>query len=163
MQAPALRMIAATALAAAAVSAFAPAPAVHAAARIIEAVKRDAASLEVSVEGVTEATGRVWVGVYASAEDWEAGREAASGWIEPGGAPLRLEGLNPGTLAVQVFHDANANGDFDRNMMGIPSERYGFSNDPRPRFRGASFSEAAITLAPGEAAAITITLHGVRG
>ena len=163
MQATALRMIAATALAAAAASAFAPAPAVHAAARIIEAVKLDAASLEVSVTGVTDEAGRIWVGVYASAEDWEAGREAASGWIETGGAPLRLEGLNPGTLAVQVFHDVNANGDFDRNMLGAPRERYGFSNDPRPRFRSASFSEAAFTLAPGEAAAITIALHGVSG
>lgn len=36
-----------------------------------------------------------------------------------------------GPFAIRVFHDANGNGALDKNFMGIPKEKYGFSNNPR--------------------------------
>lgn len=50
----------------------------------------------------------------------------------------------PGTYAVAVFHDANANGRMDSNFLGMPKEGYGVSNDVRPKFRAPRFSEAAV-------------------
>jgi uncharacterized protein (DUF2141 family) len=52
----------------------------------------------------------------------------------------------PGKIAVAVHHDANANGKLDTNFIGIPREGYGFSNDPRPRFRAPRFSEAQVQV-----------------
>ncbi len=52
----------------------------------------------------------------------------------------------PGTYAAAVHHDANANGRMDTNLIGIPSEGYGVSNDPRPRFRAPHFSEAKVRI-----------------
>ena len=52
----------------------------------------------------------------------------------------------PGTYAVAVHHDANANGKMDTNFLGIPNEGYGVSNDPRPRFRAPRFEEARVVV-----------------
>jgi len=36
----------------------------------------------------------------------------------------------PGFYAVSVYHDENANHDFDRTVLGLPAEGFAFSNDP---------------------------------
>jgi uncharacterized protein (DUF2141 family) len=36
----------------------------------------------------------------------------------------------PGFYAVSVYHDENANHDFDRTLLGLPAEGFGFSNNP---------------------------------
>ena len=36
----------------------------------------------------------------------------------------------PGFYAVSVYHDENANRDFDRTIVGLPAEGFAFSNDP---------------------------------
>ena len=39
----------------------------------------------------------------------------------------------PGRYAVAVYHDSNGNDHFDRTLVGLPAEGYGFSNDvPTP-------------------------------
>ena len=35
----------------------------------------------------------------------------------------------PGTYALGVYHDADANRRYNRNAIGLPAEGYGFSND----------------------------------
>jgi uncharacterized protein (DUF2141 family) len=36
----------------------------------------------------------------------------------------------PGYYAVAVYHDENANRDFDRTIVGLPAEGFAFSNNP---------------------------------
>jgi len=57
--------------------------------------------------------------------------------------------LEPGTYAVSLFHDENGNQKLDKNLLGIPSEGYGFSNNARrtlgpPNFSAAAFQFGAI-------------------
>ena len=47
---------------------------------------------------------------------------------------VRFDSLSPGPRAVRLFHDENSNGTLDTNFFGIPTEGYGFSNNPRSRF-----------------------------
>ena len=47
---------------------------------------------------------------------------------------VRFDSLAPGPVAVRLFHDENSNGKLDTNLLGIPTEGYGFSNNPRSRF-----------------------------
>ena len=54
--------------------------------------------------------------------------------------------LPPGTWAVLSFQDENDNGKLDRNVLGIPKERYAFSRDARGRFGPPSFEDAAFVL-----------------
>ncbi|UVO55428.1 DUF2141 domain-containing protein [Sphingomonas sp. SUN039] len=50
----------------------------------------------------------------------------------------------PGTYAIALVHDENANNKMDTGFMGLPKEGFGFSRNPAiimgpPRFSGASF------------------------
>jgi uncharacterized protein (DUF2141 family) len=51
-----------------------------------------------------------------------------------------------GSYAVQAYHDENGNRRLDRNLLGAPSEPYGFSNDARRSFGPPSYKEAEFTL-----------------
>ena len=54
--------------------------------------------------------------------------------------------LPAGNYALAIFHDENSNGDLDTNAVGIPSEGFGFSNNPRILFGPPSFNKAKIKL-----------------
>jgi len=70
---------------------------------------------------------------------------------------LQLAELPHGKYAVSVFQDLNNNGKLDTNFLGIPTEPYGYSQNPRPRFRAATFEEAAFEYS-GKATKIVINL-----
>ena len=57
---------------------------------------------------------------------------------------------SPGSVAVAIFHDENNNHHFDRNFLGLPSEGYGFSNNPAILFGPPSFKAARVTLRMGD-------------
>lgn len=52
----------------------------------------------------------------------------------------------PGTYAVALYHDENANRKLDRNWIGMPKEGYGFSNDAKGRMGPPSHQAAAFTV-----------------
>lgn len=58
---------------------------------------------------------------------------------------VRVE-LPPGTWAVQAYQDENDNEQVDRNLVGIPTEGLGFSNDAPFRFGPPSYGDAAFQL-----------------
>lgn len=55
-----------------------------------------------------------------------------------------------GNYAIKLFQDENENGSLDTNLLGIPSEGYGFSNNGgamgQPDFTDAKFYVADKTL-----------------
>lgn len=51
-----------------------------------------------------------------------------------------------GDYAIAVFHDLNGNGELDKNTLGIPTEPYAFSNNPRAKWRAPTFREARFQL-----------------
>jgi uncharacterized protein (DUF2141 family) len=56
----------------------------------------------------------------------------------------------PDAYAVAVYHDANANRDFDRNGVGMPSEGFAFSNDAPSKFGVPSFDAARFVVRSGD-------------
>jgi len=74
------------------------------------------------------------------------------------GASVSLGQLPPGAYAIAVVHDANANGDIDRNLLGIPQERYGFSNGAKPLLGPPSFDAAKVTVAADGVTRTEVTL-----
>ena len=59
---------------------------------------------------------------------------------------LTFKDIPDGEYAISLFHDQNLNGKFDKNFLRIPKEGYAFSNNVRPAFRAAKFSEANFLL-----------------
>jgi uncharacterized protein (DUF2141 family) len=54
-----------------------------------------------------------------------------------------------GVYAVAVYHDANGDHDFNRNALGLPTEGFGFSNDPPTKYGVPSFAAVRFTAKPG--------------
>lgn len=120
-----------------------------------------AAGLVVHVQGLSRAQGHLLVLVADSAAVWDgqAPRGAAQKLPVTSLAPMAVKfaQLPAGRYAVQVMHDANDNGKLDTNFVGMPTEAYGFSNNPS-LMRKARFDEAAFDL-PAAGTAITVTLN----
>ena len=68
----------------------------------------------------------------------------------------------PGEYAVQAFHDETDQGVVHQNLLGIPRERIGFSNDARLHARGPRFADAAFHVGD-EARRVTIKLRRLFG
>jgi uncharacterized protein (DUF2141 family) len=59
---------------------------------------------------------------------------------------VRFDDVAPGTYALKVFLDQNANGKLDVNGRGFPQEPFGFSNDVFGRPGPALFNKAAFNV-----------------
>jgi uncharacterized protein (DUF2141 family) len=59
---------------------------------------------------------------------------------------LEVSALAYGRYAVAVFQDLNGNGRLDANTLGIPTEPYGFSNNPKVKWSAPTFDETAVSL-----------------
>ena len=122
-----------------------------------------AADLTIEVRGIRSADGNVYVAVFGSeAKDkFPSGAEPVIGFRESARAgTLRFvaRDLVPGQYAVSAFHDENGNGELDTNILGVPSEAYGFGNDAKATFGPPRFKAAAVTV--GETPAATaLTLN----
>ena len=62
-----------------------------------------------------------------------------------GSSTIELE-LAQGDYAISVFLDENRNNKLDTNILGIPKELFGFSNNPRILTGPPSFQESEITI-----------------
>jgi len=62
--------------------------------------------------------------------------------VAQGTVDVCLTAPEPGTYAVAVYHDENANVKFDKNWIGLPVEGYGISNNPTFFLGPPTFDEA---------------------
>lgn len=69
----------------------------------------------------------------------------------PGTVLVRVDGVPPGTYAVQAWHDENDDGKINRNFFGLPTEGIGFSRDAPMRFGPPRFADAAVAIGAGGA------------
>ncbi len=106
--------------------------------------------LIVTVAGVRNDTGQVRIAVCSKANFLKPTCEhVATAPAKAGEVVVRLEGVPPGTWAAQAFHDEDGDGKIGTNLLGIPTEGLGFSNDAPFRFGPPSFGDAAFLLVPG--------------
>jgi len=74
-------------------------------------------------------------------------------------ATLTFKNLPPGTYAIAALHDANSNGKMDTNMLGIPKEDYGASNDAKSTFGPPKYKDAKFDVMKDQT--ITIKMRSV--
>ena len=59
---------------------------------------------------------------------------------------VALDKLPFGEYAIALIHDVNANKEFDKNLLGIPKEPFGFSNNKSIFFGLPNFKEASVVF-----------------
>lgn len=109
--------------------------------------KSQAGDLKVVVKNARSNKGKVWIALSNSESDYnqkESAFKKADVSIENNTGIYTFEDLPYGVYAIKVFHDENANDVLDKNVFGLPKERYGFSNDASamgvPGFEKTSFT-----------------------
>ncbi len=90
-----------------------------------------AARIIVTIDGLKNAQGNVFIGLYASPAKFLQGNQTdAQRRVKASTAPVTVmfDNLPAGTYAVGAFHDENANDHLDTNVLGLPTEGYALSN-----------------------------------
>jgi uncharacterized protein (DUF2141 family) len=111
--------------------------------------KSYADTLTVNVENVSPGDGYLMIGVYDDEKNFTkkylTGQKAEATEAE---MTVVFQDLPHGRYAVAGFQDSNVNDRLDTNFFGIPSERYGLSNDAeRPDFEKCAFDfESDLTI-----------------
>ncbi len=110
-----------------------------------------AADLTITVSGVKSSTGRIYVGVHRadSGIKFPDDKGMVAGiWREAvkGSFTVQITGFPPGRYAINGFHDQNDNGKLDTNVLGIPTEGYGFGNGADASFGPPKFEAASVDV-----------------
>jgi uncharacterized protein (DUF2141 family) len=109
----------------------------------------NAAELAVVVKDLHSAEGTVHVALYRTPESFPKSGAMLAGQVVPAalaGTRATFGELTPGRYAIAVYHDENANNDFDQGIFGIPLEGYAFSNDANVFFGPPAFDDAAFDV-----------------
>lgn len=128
---------------------------------LVSVTSPEAATLNVDVEGISAANGKIGCALFAGAEGFPLEAAVATQrWLDAAGGAVRcvFDGLPAGTYAVAVSHDRNGNRRTDLNFLGIPKEDWGVSNNARPMLRAPTFAEASVTLGGSETRTIQVGL-----
>ncbi len=106
--------------------------------------------LRIMVQEVASSRGHVRVDVCTRSEFLSKCRYSGSAPATPGVTIVEVRDLPPGVYAVQAYDDRNDNREVDRNVLGLPTEAVGFSNDAPVRLHGPSFKTASFNYPGGE-------------
>lgn len=116
-----------------------------------EANFSDTSLLLIHVSGLQSKQGKIRIAIYSDPLSYDQQTSPAFKNVvsASSGAEWKLEVPAHKPIAISVFHDENENETLDRNLLGIPSERYGFSRGARSQSGPPPFAEAAFVPEPG--------------
>lgn len=108
----------------------------------------DSSIMLLKIGGVTESKGQLMIAVYNSEQDFPKHDKShlrivynLKNWKKES---ITIKGLRVGhTYALAIYHDENENNKLDKNMFGLPLEKYAFSNNARGTFGPPSFKESS--------------------
>lgn len=115
--------------------------------------------VEIRILNVGDSRGTVRVALCTAAQWLKP--EAVAGAVVPaeeGVMRIVVPDVPPGTYGVLVHHDANADGEINRDFLGRPTEGIGFSRDAPMLFGPPRFKDAAVVVAE-ERVCLDVTLR----
>jgi uncharacterized protein (DUF2141 family) len=117
-----------------------------------------AADLTILIDDVKAGGGNLMVALFDSPDSFLK-KPAASTRVPAAVAENKVvfTDLPEGDYAFAIYHDANANGKMDKNLIGIPTEDYAFSNNALGKMGPPSFDVARFSL-PAKGATVRVTL-----
>lgn len=106
-------------------------------------------TIDLEIQNIQQAKGSVLIAIYRGEENFlEDGQEIVTKAVlveKEGALTVSFDNLAFGEYSIAIYHDVNDNKKLDTNLVGIPNEPYGFSNDARskwgpPKYRDAQFN-----------------------
>ena len=134
---------------------------------LVVSSQADAASsstLTVTISGLGNQQGQVCFSLFSGRQGFPSDGTYAvqASCISATNTPVvvTFQHLNVGSYAVAVFHDTNGDGILNRNWLGIPTEAFGFSQNPTILTSAPRFGDSAVLVA-GSQTAIQIRLQSL--
>ena len=118
-------------------------------------------NIKVKVNGLKSDEGTAKLGLYNSKDDYPAENKAwkkGSAKITNGEALFTYKDIPEGTYVLIVFHDVNDNAKFDKNFIGMPKEKFGFSQNIYGKMGAPDFDDIAFTVEEEKTTELTITI-----
>ncbi|MCZ6644536.1 MAG: DUF2141 domain-containing protein [Gammaproteobacteria bacterium] len=114
--------------------------------------------LEIAVSQINSPEGHLLVQVLTEAafKGEASASKSARLAAQTGTLSLTIDSLEPGEYAVRVMHDENDNGKLDSNLIGIPLEPWGFSNNAVGSFGPPGWKDVKFTLNGSHSVAIDL-------
>lgn len=104
-------------------------------------------SIKVKVTRVSEKQGEVMLALFQSSKGFPYETSFAvsklKGKALNGNTEVIFSGIKPGTYAIAIFHDTNGDGRLNTNIIGIPKEGYGVSNNNYNTFSAPGYKESS--------------------
>ena len=121
-------------------------------------------NLTVEVEGLSNTKGQVCFSLFSSGKGFPNSKDDAVNTqcvkVTDKLLEVTFDNLEPKTYAVAVFWDDNEDEELNRNFLGIPTEKFGFSSNPVITTGPPKFGESAI-LVVGKNTRISIQLRSL--
>ncbi len=121
-------------------------------------------NLTVEIAGLSETKGQVCLSLFSSGRGFPDSKDDAVNTqcvkITDKLLEVTFDNLQPQTYAVAVFWDNNEDGELNRNFLGIPTEKFGFSSNPVIRTGPPKFGESAVVVV-GKNTRISIQLRSL--
>ncbi len=121
-------------------------------------------NLTVEIAGLSETKGQVCLSLFSSGRGFPDSKDDAVDTqcvkITDQLLEVTFDNLEPKTYAVAVFWDDNEDGQLNRNFLGIPTEKFGFSSNPVIKTGPPKFGESAV-LVIGKNTRISIQLRSL--
>ena len=99
--------------------------------------------LEINITGMQSNKGTIHIAIYDNAEAFPKERQfIIKKFIPAKQSSITITDLPFGNYAIAAYHDTNSNEKLDKNIFGIPTEPYAFSNGIKPKWKRPIFKEA---------------------
>ena len=106
-------------------------------------------TLYIHISGISKIKGSLFIAIFRATDDFPVFGKQFKGIVkevEGKSQNYTFDNLPEGEYALAIYQDANRNKILDKNLLGIPPEIYGFSNNARRNFSAPSFQEAKFKL-----------------
>ncbi len=105
--------------------------------------------LSIHISGISKIKGSLFIAIFRATDVFPVFGKQFKGIVkevEGKSQNYNFDNLPEGEYALAIYQDENRNKILDKNLLGIPTEIYGFSNNARRTFSAPSFQEAKFKL-----------------
>jgi uncharacterized protein (DUF2141 family) len=102
--------------------------------------------LTVVIDGIEEIKGQLQIAVYNEAGFLKKPIDYQIKDIEDETITIVFDSIPQGEYAISTFQDENSNSKLDSGTFGIPTEKYGFSNNAKGKMGPPAFKDCMIKV-----------------
>ena len=113
----------------------------------LQAQNKETFDVVVNISNFKNNNGHAMVAIFNKEESFlNVALKSAKVKIENNTCSVTFKDLPKGIYAVSIFHDENDNNKMDTNVLGIPKETYGCSNNAKASFGPPKWDDAKFEI-----------------